>query len=121
MDMYTEIFKYNLHFLLPEFLGKAAKIIIDGGACEGYYTLKIKENNPLCKILALGPNQFAYELLKKNIESNYLKNVILINKALYRKTGKLPFEYVEKVDSIGGNDVRIIKRPWLKEGMIKKQ
>lgn len=120
LDMYTDIFKHNRHFLLPEFSGQDAKIVIDGGACEGFYTLKIKQNNPACKILAIEPNPIVFEILKKNIESNHLKNVILVNKALDIKVGKIPFEYVEQISSTGGKNMKIIKRPWLKKSMIKK-
>ncbi len=120
VDMYTGIFKQKLHFLRPEFSGKGAKLIIDGGACEGYYTLKVKENNPSCRIIAIEPNPVAYELLKRNIKANSLKNVVLVNSALSAKETQLPFEFVEQVNSVGGTNVRIIKRFWLREDMIKK-
>lgn len=34
--------------------------------------------------------------------------------------GKLPFEFVDQVSSIGSKNVKIIKGPWLKEDMVKK-
>jgi len=120
LDMYTDIFKYDRHFLLPKFSGKDAKIVIDGGACEGHYSLKIKQNNPSCKIIALEPNPLPYEILKKNVESNHLNNIIVVNKALDKEAGRIPFEFVEQVSSIGGKNMQIIKRHWLKKSLIKK-
>ena len=121
MNMYTDIFKYKLHFLLPEFSGSDAEVVIDAGACEGYYTLKIKKSNPSCTIIAVEPNILAYNQLKRNIKLNKLKNVILVNKALSGKKGKMHFEFTEVVNSVGGVDIRILERKWLREKMIKKK
>ncbi len=121
MDTYADIFGQKLHFLLPEFSGSDAEVIIDAGACEGYYTLKIKEDNPFCKIIAVEPNILAYNQLKRNISLNNLKNVISVNKALSGKKGKMHFEFTEVVNSVGGSDIRILERDWLKEKMVNQK
>jgi len=120
IDIYTEIFKEKAHSILPQFSGKKDKVIFDIGANEGFYTLKIKQNNPNAKIVAVEPNPFAFQILKKNIKSNKLKDVILINKALASKIGKVNFEIVPEVSAIGALDIRMQKRPWLKEEKIKR-
>ena len=120
IDIYTEIFKENDHFLIPEFSGKNAKLIVDLGANEGYYTLKLKQNNPKCKVIAVEPNPLAFEVLEKNAKSNKLSDVILVNKAICSKNGKMALEIVEQVSAIGGKDLGIMNRPWLKKEMIKK-
>ncbi len=119
-DIYTEIFKENDHLSIPEFSGKDADLVVDIGANEGYYTLKIKQNNPMCKVMAIEPNPLAFEILKKNIESNKIQGVILVNKAICNRNGKMTLEIVESVSAIGGRDVRVIDRPWLKKEMIRK-
>jgi FkbM family methyltransferase len=118
--VYTELFKENEHFLLSDFSGKNTNLILDVGANEGYYTLKIKKNNPRAKIVAVEPNPLAFELLEKNIKSNKMTDVILVNKAIGPKTEKGSFEVVEQVNAICGKNVNNIKRPWLKKEMIKK-
>ena len=120
IDIYTEIFKENDHFLIPQFSGKDAKLAIDLGANEGYYTLKLKQNNPKCKVIAVEPNPLAFEVLEKNVKSNKLNDVILINKAVCNKNGKMTLEIVENVSAIGGKDLGIMNRPWLKKEMVKK-
>lgn len=120
IDIYTEIFKENVHFLIPQFSGKDAKLAIDLGANEGYYTLKLKQNNPKCKVIAVEPNPLAFEVLEKNVKSNKLNDVILINKAVCNKNGKMTLEIVENVSAIGGKDLGIMNRPWLKREMVKK-
>jgi FkbM family methyltransferase len=120
VDIYTEIFKENGHSILPQFSGKGDKLIIDAGANEGFYTLKIKQNNPRVKIIAIEANPFAFQTLKKNAESNNLPNVVLINKALAAKLGEVPFEMVPEVSAIGALNMGLQKRPWLKKKKIKK-
>jgi len=120
VDIYTEIFKENDHFLIPEFSGKNANLVIDLGASEGYYTLKLKQNNPTCKVIVVEPNPLAFEVLEKNIKSNKLSDVILVNKAICKKNEKMVFEIVENVSAIGGKDLGIMDRPWLKKEMVKK-
>ena len=68
IDIYTEIFKERKHFLIPEFSGKDANLVVDLGANEGYYTLKLKQNNSKCKVIAIEPNPLAFEILKKKDE-----------------------------------------------------
>jgi FkbM family methyltransferase len=119
IEIYTEIFKEDDHLLIPEFSGKDDEVVFDIGANEGYYTLKIKQNNPECKIVSIEPNPLAFEILEKNVKSNKLKNVILINKAVTAKPGKLSFEIVPEVTAIGARELKAQKRPWLREERIK--
>lgn len=120
IDIYTKIFKENDHFLIPKFSGKDVNLVIDLGANEGYYILKLKQNNSKCRVMAVEPNPLAFEILKKNIKSNKLNNIILVNKAVDSKSGKITLEIVEQFSAIGGKDLGIMERPWLKKEMIKK-
>jgi len=69
---------------------KQDDIILDIGANIGYYTLMfaklVGENG---KVFAFEPDPTNFALLKKNVEINGYKNVVLINKAVSNKTGKL--------------------------------
>jgi FkbM family methyltransferase len=120
LDTYTEIFKYKAHTLLPEFSAEEDSLIIDAGATEGYYTLKIKENNPKCKVIAIEPNPVAFKMLKKNVRANHLRNITFVNKALASRCRKIPFEVVDEIMAIGSTNIRAVKRPWLEESRIKK-
>lgn len=117
MDTYLEIFKDKHYTILPEFSGKNDKVILDVGANEGYYTLKMKENNSNLKIYAIEPNLNTFEILKKNIKVNKLKNVILINKAITTKNSKINFQIIDEISPLSA--VKIAKKSWLDMRRIK--
>lgn len=122
MLLYTEIFRENDHLLIPEFKGKDAKLIIDLGANIGLYLLKIKEKNPSCKIVAVEPNYEAFKLLKKNVESNNIKEVTLVNKAIVEKEGKIKLKTIREGSAFTGKYLGEIKkehRKWIKNDRIK--
>lgn len=119
IETYNEIFKENAHFLVPAFSGLDAKVVVDLGANEGFYALKIKENNSTCKVICVEPNPYAFEILKKNVKTNFLKDVILINKAI-GVNGRMPFEIVKEVTAIGGKSLSIVPRAWLKKEFIEQ-
>jgi len=67
---------------------KKGETVVDVGANIGYFTLifaKLVGKNG--KVFAFEPDPSNLDLLKKNIETNGYKNVILVNKALSSKTG----------------------------------
>lgn len=120
IDTYLEVFKHNNHMVLPGFKGKKDKIVFDVGANEGFYTFRMKENNPNLKIMAIEPVPSTFNLLKKNVNSNKLKNVILKNLALTKEKGKIIFEIVPEATMIASLDIAMQKRPWLDTKRIKK-
>ncbi|MCK4553069.1 FkbM family methyltransferase [Candidatus Pacearchaeota archaeon] len=120
IEIYLEIFKHKTHMVLPEFKGKKDKVIFDVGANEGFYTFGMKENNPKLKIVAIEPVPSTFKLLKKNIQSNKLKDVILVNQALTKKKGKITFEMVPEVTFAGALDIAMQRRKWLDAKRIKK-
>ena len=79
---------------------KPGDIIVDGGASVGLFTIyasKIIGNKG--KILAFEPDFEYYGKLKRNLELNYINNVILINKGLWNKKDILEFYNTHRGDS----------------------
>ncbi len=77
----TEIFKKEI---------KEGNIVIDIGANIGYYTLlaaKIVGNKG--KVFAFEPDPENFKILKKNIDANRYKNVVLVQKVVSDKSKKL--------------------------------
>jgi len=77
----TELFKKEI---------KESDIILDIGANIGYFTLifaQIVGNHG--KVFAFEPDPTNFALLKKNVEINGYENIVLINKAVSNKSGKL--------------------------------
>jgi len=62
---------------------KAGDVVVDVGANIGYYTVLLAEKAK--KVYAFEPDKTNFEILKKNIEANKLKNVILVNAAVGSK------------------------------------
>ena len=65
--------------LLMEYQLKGKDVVVDVGANIGYYTLLMATKAK--KVYALEPDQTCFEILKKNVEENKLKNVVLLNVA----------------------------------------
>lgn len=69
---------------------KKGDVVLDIGANIGYYTLiaakLVGENG---KVFAFEPDPTNFAILKKNVELNGYKNVVLVQKAASNKTGKL--------------------------------
>ena len=68
---------------------KKGDVVLDIGANIGYYTLIFaKLVGEEGKVFAFEPDPTNFSLLKKNVEMNSYKNVVLIQKAVSNKTGK---------------------------------
>lgn len=75
--------------------------VVDIGANIGYYTLLAAKRAK--KVYAIEPDKECFEILKKNVEENKLKNVILINKAVGNKNEKVRIEKNE--DNFGDSKI----------------
>ena len=65
-------------------------VVIDVGANIGYYTILLADKvGKTGKVYAFEPDKLNFEILKKNIEANNLKNVEIINAAVGSNAGKL--------------------------------
>jgi FkbM family methyltransferase len=69
---------------------KKGEVVLDIGANIGYYTLIFaKLVGEEGKVFAFEPDPTNFSLLKKNVELNGYKNVVLVQKAVSNKTGKI--------------------------------
>lgn len=59
--------------------------VLDAGAFIGDFTVKVARKAK--EVVAVEPLPWAFKLLKENVEINNLKNVVLVNKALYDVDG----------------------------------
>jgi FkbM family methyltransferase len=68
---------------------KSGQTVVDVGANIGYYTLlAARLVGPEGRVYAFEPDPTNFGLLRKNVEANGYKNVVLVNKALSNKNGK---------------------------------
>jgi len=87
---------------IKEFLIKnnSDGVFVDIGANGGMHTIP-SARNMQGKVIAIEPEPKNFEILKKNIKLNGLKNVIALNKGCFSKKGKLTF-YLDD-GGIGGH------------------
>lgn len=119
IEVYQEIFKENAHFVAPGFSGEDAGTVLDIGANQGFYALRLKEVNPKCQIIAIEPNLYEFEVLSENLTVNGVENVFLEMKAVAPKIGTTTLEIIPQIGAIGGKKVKIPERPWVKDSFIK--
>lgn len=123
LQIYTEIFKENDHFLIDTLLSKDSHVVIDLGAHVGFFTLKLKQLYPKCKVIAVEADKPLFNLLKKNISVNNLKHVEVVNKAIAATNETIPFYYSLNAGVLGSKYLHTLKRGfrvWLKDNMIKR-
>ena len=75
---------YYSTFILGEYdflRFKKEDTVLDAGAFVGDFTVKIARK--VKEVVAVEPLPWAFEIMKRNVEVNELKNVTLVNKALY--------------------------------------
>ncbi len=74
---------------------KTSPVIVDCGSNIGMSVLYFKIKYPKSEIIAFEADKKSFLILEKNIKENNLKNVRLINAAVYDKKGELSF-FTEK-------------------------
>lgn len=85
---YQEIFGHHIYAFKPV-AGK--NIILDCGANMGLGTLYFASNYPNHTIYAFEPDKEIYQILKENIATQQLDNVVLLEKAVWQKEEVLEF------------------------------
>ncbi len=78
--------------------------ILEAGAYTGLFTVfASKKVGRAGKVISFEPDPYNRIMLKRNLELNKVKNVIIVNKGLYSKDDQLPFD----IQSIGSNIVSL--------------
>lgn len=120
IDTYLEIFRNRAHMETEGFDGKGAKVVVDAGANEGYYTLKIKRRNPKARVIAVEPMPKTIEVLKKNLKANGFEDVEVVRAALGAKNGRATLEFVPEITVIAAKRIYDQPRDWLPKKRIRK-
>jgi len=121
IEVYHEIFRENNHFLHSNFSATDVGTVVDVGANEGFYALRVANINPSARIFCIEPNPLVFEILIQNVENNRLKNVTPVNMAISSDGKPVNMEFVPQIPSIGGAKLRDVDRSWLKDEVIHKQ
>lgn len=71
---------------------KLGDVVVEAGAFIGFYVMRAAELvGETGKVIAIEAVPENFEIMKRNVEANGLKNVILINKAVWNTSAKIKF------------------------------
>ena len=103
--------KYETALFLSQLSSES--VVVDVGANIGYYTMLAAK--VVKKVYAIEPDKKCFEILKKNVRENNLKNVVLINKAASDKREKKYL--IRDEENLGNSRIKPTPNPSLdKEG-----
>ena len=120
IEVVQEIFCNRCHFQVPEFEGAGASCIVDVGANQGHYILKLREFNKHCRIIAVEPNTLESGVLKENLKANSIQQVTIEECAIAPESGELEMEIIPQIGAIGAMKVRTPERPWIKDSFVRR-
>jgi len=121
MDTVLEIFRDHAHALLPGFNGETGGTVVDLGANEGYYTLRMKLLNPTIQVLAVEPIAENTEVFRNNMAANGIEGVTLCETAITHQNGTTRIETLPHVGTVASTDMLAFPRPWIRPEEIRRR
>lgn len=119
MDAILEIFRDHAHTVLPGFRGETGGTVVDLGANEGFYTLKMKLRNPAIQIVAAEPVRENAERFRENMAANSLAGITLRETAITDRSGDVHMETLPHVGTVASTDMLAFPRPWIDAEKIR--
>jgi len=89
LHTYDEIFRKEIYRFKPT---QARPVILDCGAYIGQSVIYFKKEFPAAELMAFEPDTAIFEILKRNVEENGLKDVTLHRAAVWTTNGSISFE-----------------------------
>jgi len=124
LDTFIEIFRDGTHTALPAFgrsRGGGGGVIVDLGANEGYYALRMKRLDPGARVIAVEPVAENMELLRRNLQANGISNVDTIEAAVTDRDGTVELETYPHVGTVASTDIGAFPRPWIDPARIRRR
>lgn len=69
------------HYSIPEFSIGDGDVIVDVGAHVGTFTVWAASRNPKARVVAVEPSASTLKYLRRNVETNHLRNVTIVEAA----------------------------------------
>jgi FkbM family methyltransferase len=86
--LFEELYVADVYYFSSS---SAEPLIVDCGSNIGLSVLYFKGLYPNSRVIAFEPDRATFEMLERNVRSNNLTGVTLVNKALYDSVGSVPF------------------------------
>lgn len=95
--------------------------MVDLGANEGYYTLKMKTLNPAIRVVAAEPIRENAERFRENVAANGVDGVTLCETAITNRNGSVHMETLPHVGTVASTNMLAFPRPWIDPDEIRRR
>jgi FkbM family methyltransferase len=120
VDTYLDIFRDNGHMRVNGFSDTPQeKLLIDLGANEGFYSIRMKLRNPELRIIAVEPLPANYQLLLENIRNNSFTGITAINQAITDINGTIELETYPHVGTMASRNINTMEQFWMKPDQVE--
>jgi FkbM family methyltransferase len=134
LDTLLEIFRDHAHARAEGFRpddldgsdgAGVGPMVVDLGANEGFYTLRMKRRNPALRIVAVEAVAVNIDLFRENLAANGLHGVETLCAAVVdpdgAREGVLELETYPHVGTIASRDLTGFPRPWIRPERIRTE
>ncbi|MCF7948576.1 MAG: FkbM family methyltransferase [Spirochaetia bacterium] len=123
IDTLIDLWIDTAHRSLPGFRGEENDTILDIGANEGFYTLRMKQENPAARVLSVEPISATYQLLTTNLALNPCTRsyVYPVNAAAAAGHRHMEMFRHSHVPTVSSEHISQLDQPWIKPSSLQKE
>jgi len=123
IDTLIDLWIDTAHRSLPGFRGEENATILDIGANEGFYTLRMKQENPAARVLSVEPISTTYQLLTTNLALNPCTRsyVYPVNAAAAAEHRHMEMFRHSQVPTVSSEHINQLDQPWIKPSSLQKE
>jgi len=123
IDTLIDLWIDTAHRSLPGFRGEGNNTILDIGANEGFYTLRMKQENPTARVLSVEPISPTYQLLTTNLALNpcTCSYVYPVNAAAAAEHRHMEMFRHSHVPTVSSENITQLDQPWIKPSSLQKE
>lgn len=118
IDTLIDLWVENAHMRLPGFSGRENTTVLDIGANEGFYSLRIKQQNRDARVLAVEPVKESYTRLTDNIALNSCSRLHTVQAAVDSAAGRITLQRHTGVPTVTSKNVDQLNQSWIKREHI---
>lgn len=121
IDTLIDLWVEEVHMRLPGFSGRENGTVLDIGANEGFYSLRIQQQNRAAKVLAIEPVRATYKRLAENIELNSCSTVYTLQAAVDSAAGRINLQCHSAVPTIASKNVGQLNQSWINKEHLAEE
>lgn len=121
LDTIIDVWIENTHMELFNFTAAQNHTILDIGANEGFYTLRMKQQNPAARVLAVEPVGATYQQLAANLSLNNCEYVYPVHGAAYSDHRHIQLHTYPLVSTVASEDIEALDQGWIDSHLLRKE